>query len=163
MRSILLTGSKNVATLAASLVEKSVYFTVEPLPDDGYRVSVKPDVFHLLDGVGVAELERITIRGVPCFLDSRLDQLRPVGHPEIVCSMNDEDYPKEFKALPEYIDKDEACTTLLNAAEQHGADSEPDHEVGDLQDILRTCFVVMEDNQAKEVMAEHEDKLEWCQ
>ena len=149
-----------MAALAAALVEKSVYFTVEPLPDDGYRISVKPDVFHLLEKSGVSELERMTICGVPCFFDSRLEQLRPVGYPEIVISMKEEDYPTEFKALPEYVDKKNAIEDLLNAAKAHGEDSDPDHEVGDLQDILRTCFVVMEDDQAREVIEEHADKLE---
>lgn len=160
MKSILLTGTKKVVALAATLVEKSVYFTVEPLPEDIYRVSVKNDVFHLLDGEGASELEQVTVRGVLCYLDTKLDQLRPVDHPEIVISMKDESYPPEFKALKSYIDKENVVEDLIKAAEAHGQDSDPDHEVGDLQDILRTCFIVMEDKQAQEVLDEHYEKME---
>lgn len=31
----------------------------------------------------------------------------------------------------------------IDAAELHGQDSEPDHEVGDLQDFLRAAFSLM--------------------
>jgi hypothetical protein len=31
----------------------------------------------------------------------------------------------------------------LDAAQQHGEDSEPDHEVGDLQDLLRTMWSLL--------------------
>lgn len=31
----------------------------------------------------------------------------------------------------------------IKAAEQHGEDSEPDHEVGDLQDFLREAWKIM--------------------
>ena len=40
---------------------------------------------------------------------------------------------------------------LLKGAEAHGRDSEPDHEVGDLQDILRTCFGYMTGQQIMDV------------
>lgn len=29
---------------------------------------------------------------------------------------------------------------LLEAAEAHGRESDPDHEVGDLQDLVRACW-----------------------
>lgn len=32
---------------------------------------------------------------------------------------------------------------LIEAAEQHGIDSEPDHEVGDLQTFFVACWCVM--------------------
>jgi hypothetical protein len=35
----------------------------------------------------------------------------------------------------------------LNAAEKHGADSEPDHEVGDLQDLMRALYERLTDSQ----------------
>lgn len=35
--------------------------------------------------------------------------------------------------------------TLISAAEQHGQDSEPDHEVGDLQEFLRAAWSLMSD------------------
>ena len=37
-------------------------------------------------------------------------------------------------------DADPRLEALLAAAEQHGLESEPDHEVGDLQDLLRACW-----------------------
>ncbi|MBI4951258.1 MAG: hypothetical protein HY908_04440 [Myxococcales bacterium] len=52
---------------------------------------------------------------------------------------------------------------LLDAAEAHGADSEPDHEVGDLQGILRSCWKLMTAAQRREVYrGEHAELLgEW--
>jgi hypothetical protein len=32
---------------------------------------------------------------------------------------------------------------LIEAAKQHGEDSEPDHEVGDLQEFLRVAYELM--------------------
>jgi len=36
-----------------------------------------------------------------------------------------------------------AVETLITKAQEHGEDSEPDMEVGDLQDILRRCWEIM--------------------
>lgn len=33
--------------------------------------------------------------------------------------------------------------TYISAAQQHGEDSEPDHEVGDLQDMLRVVWKLL--------------------
>lgn len=48
------------------------------------------------------QLQQITIRGIQCFLDSHLNEIRPVHHPGISARLDDEDYPPEFKALPGY-------------------------------------------------------------
>lgn len=32
---------------------------------------------------------------------------------------------------------------IINKARQHGEDSDPDHEVGDLQDVLREALTLM--------------------
>lgn len=37
--------------------------------------------------------------------------------------------------------------TYIKAAQQHGEDDEPDHEVGDLQDILRVAWEIMTPDQ----------------
>ena len=55
----------------------------------------------------VKELPRITIRGVECYLDSRLNELRPVDNPYIHASLDDEDYPEDFKCLPGYEEPEE--------------------------------------------------------
>ena len=44
---------------------------------------------------------------------------------------------------------------LLIAANKHGMESDPDHEVGDLQDILRSCWKRLTSEQKKEVYREH--------
>jgi hypothetical protein len=36
---------------------------------------------------------------------------------------------------------------IIKAAANHGRDSEPDHEVGDLQDLLRVAWKIMEPTQ----------------
>lgn len=40
---------------------------------------------------------------------------------------------------------------LLSEAKRHGQESDPDHEVGDLQDILRECWERLSEAQAKTV------------
>ena len=46
---------------------------------------------------------------------------------------------------------------LLAAAEAHGAESEPDHEVGDLQQMLYSCWKRLTPAQQREVFDEHKD------
>jgi hypothetical protein len=43
---------------------------------------------------------------------------------------------------------------LIDSAAQHGRDSEPDHEVGDLQDFLRLAWSLMTDEQCSRLMAQ---------
>lgn len=40
--------------------------------------------------------------------------------------------------------KDHTLECILNSAQQHGEDSEPDHEVGDLQDALRIAWELLD-------------------
>lgn len=44
---------------------------------------------------------------------------------------------------PDFIDPHALHSKLTAAAKQHGEDSEPDHEVGDLQDALELALVNM--------------------
>lgn len=37
--------------------------------------------------------------------------------------------------------------TYISAAKQHGEDSDPDHEVGDLQDMLRSAWELLSEEQ----------------
>ena len=46
----------------------------------------------------------------------------------------------------------EPVEILIEAAEQHGQDSEPDHEVGDLQTYLRAAWKVLTPEQKLEVL-----------
>lgn len=46
---------------------------------------------------------------------------------------------------------------LLSAARAHGDESEPAHEVGDLQEILRSSWKRLTPEQRQEVYAEHQD------
>lgn len=49
---------------------------------------------------------------------------------------------------------------LIDAARAHGEQSEPDHEIGDLQEILLSCWEVMTPEQRSRVYKEHADKVE---
>ena len=49
---------------------------------------------------------------------------------------------------------------ILDAAERHGQESEPGHEVGDLQDMLRYTWSILTEGQKDHVMAEAVDMLE---
>lgn len=40
---------------------------------------------------------------------------------------------------------------ILAAAAEHGAQSEPDHEVGDLQDVLSYCWAKLSEKNREEV------------
>jgi hypothetical protein len=42
---------------------------------------------------------------------------------------------------------------LIDAAAKHGQDSDPDHEVGDLQEFLRLAWELMTDEQCERLMA----------
>lgn len=56
----------------------------------------------------------------------------------------------------------ELLQRLLDAAEKHGAESEPGMEVGDLQEILRTCWTKMTPPQQRAVYEAHEEIVsEW--
>ena len=50
---------------------------------------------------------------------------------------------------------------LIDAAEHHGLQSDPAHEVGDLQDVVRECAGVMTAEQIEAVRANLEENLEW--
>jgi hypothetical protein len=51
---------------------------------------------------------------------------------------------------------------LLDAAEAHGRESEPDHEVGDLRDLLLSCWQRLSSAQQRAVYDEHRDLVaEW--
>ena len=51
---------------------------------------------------------------------------------------------------------------IIAAAERHGEQSEPDHEVGDLQDALRAAWALLSPDQRRKVHAAHfEDHDRW--
>lgn len=54
--------------------------------------------------------------------------------------------------MPKHPDR--MCNELLDAARQHGLQSEPDHECGDLQDIVRKCFETMTPDQCEKIYTE---------
>lgn len=49
---------------------------------------------------------------------------------------------------------------IIDAAQKHGEQSEPDHEVGDLQDVLRKCWEEMTVAQRQAVFAESKELIE---
>lgn len=53
--------------------------------------------------------------------------------------------------MPPKTTPDDFVSVLFRAAEQHGQDSEPDHEVGDLQDIIVCLYERLSLEQRKEV------------
>ena len=53
------------------------------------------------------------------------------------------------------LNKEECISRLFKGAEARGKNSNPDYEVGDLQDILRTCFSFMTGQQVKDVYQAH--------
>ena len=51
---------------------------------------------------------------------------------------------------------------LLDAAEAHGKESEPEHEAGDLRDILLSCWQRLSSAQRRAIYDEHRDLVaEW--
>lgn len=55
-----------------------------------------------------------------------------------------------------------SLSDLIEAAKAHGEASEPDMEVGDLHEVLGTCWEVMTPAQRKAVFAAHRDLVrEW--
>lgn len=49
---------------------------------------------------------------------------------------------------------------ILDAARQHGLESHPDHEVGDLSIVLRSCWRLMSPEHKRTVLEEATDELE---
>lgn len=50
------------------------------------------------------------------------------------------------------MSEDEQLESVIDAAKRHGEDSEPDHEVGDLQDCLRAACEQMFPDQFERFM-----------
>lgn len=61
--------------------------------------------------------------------------------------------------MPDIVDIED----LISAAQEHGLQSEPDHEVGDLQEILRTAWELLPENKRGVLIQEHSDKLGWLE
>lgn len=52
--------------------------------------------------------------------------------------------------------RSQMLNVLLAAAKQHGEDSDPDHEVGDLQDLLRPMWAILTPEQQRNFLASDE-------
>lgn len=60
--------------------------------------------------------------------------------------------------------KEDLYEKIINAAQRHGEESEPDHEVGDLQDALRISIEQMFPDQVERLEKEwKEDHEEWVE
>lgn len=57
--------------------------------------------------------------------------------------------------LPDPLSSD-FCFILLECAREHGENSDPDHEVGDLQDLFVSCWRVMTPDQRRRALADPE-------
>lgn len=55
----------------------------------------------------------------------------------------DEDVSRDVVMRALHSDAPPEIEDLLACAQAHGEDDDPDHEVGDLQDLLRACWAVM--------------------
>lgn len=61
-------------------------------------------------------------------------------------------------------DLNDPLERLLEGARQHGLQSEPDHEIGDLQDVLRFCWTLLTPEQRQQVVAEFKERVdEWIE
>ena len=57
---------------------------------------------------------------------------------------------------------DDLLEKLLATARAHGEESDPDHEVGDLQAVLASCWRRLTEAQRREVYDEHAELVrEW--
>jgi len=52
---------------------------------------------------------------------------------------------------------------LLNAASNHGGESEPDHEIGDLQDVVASAWRIMSQKQRAQLLVDCEELAEWAE
>jgi hypothetical protein len=55
----------------------------------------------------------------------------------------------------------ETAEDLIKAAKQHGLQSEPEHEVGDLQEMVRASWRLMTNNQREDLLEVFADLKEW--
>lgn len=63
------------------------------------------------------------------------------------------------RAICEPPVQDAALESILLAAHQHGIDSEPDHEVGDLQDALRIAWDLLDDSGRSTLLQRFRDEV----
>ena len=71
-------------------------------------------------------------------------------------------YESSLRTVEDGIVTTSLLEELLAAAKAHGDESEPDHEVGDLQGLLTSCWNRLSPDQQREVYGEHEDLVaEW--
>lgn len=68
------------------------------------------------------------------------------------------DWESDIGELP-YCPACAQVETLILAAEEHGKQSEPDHEVGDLQDMLRTCWAFLSIAAKRKVLDNHRELI----
>ena len=58
---------------------------------------------------------------------------------------------------------DTGCLDLLKAARYHGTRSEPDHEVGDLQDVVVAAWAIMSVEHRAKLLSELDSLAEWSE
>ena len=56
---------------------------------------------------------------------------------------------------------DKYLAWILSTAQTHGEDSEPDHEVGDLQEALREAFVYLTEAEKRQVITNLREEHDW--
>lgn len=56
--------------------------------------------------------------------------------------------------------RDRRLEALLSAAEEHGEEGEPEHEVGDLQDLARACWERLDAKARREIYDQFRNKEE---
>ena len=64
--------------------------------------------------------------------------------------------------MAQFIDNsDTGYLDLLKAARYHGTESEPDHEVGDLQDVVIAAWSIMSVEHRAKLLSELDNLAEW--
>jgi hypothetical protein len=52
---------------------------------------------------------------------------------------------------------------LINSANNHGRESDPDHEIGDLQDVVALAWRIMSQKQRSQLLVDCEELANWAE
>jgi hypothetical protein len=64
-------------------------------------------------------------------------------------------FPRGMVTHPKFVED------IITSAYWHGQKSEPEHQVGDLEAVLRTCWALLSPTERMFVYEEHAEILEW--
>lgn len=115
-------------------------------------ISLSKDEVQQLNATQLRELVGEQVENMVGGTRNVADAIEISGLLDIRDSQTNQDIPLPDNELPAILTPLMDVEYFISAAEQHGLNSEPDHEVGDLQDFMRSIWEIMSDDQKRAFM-----------